>query len=335
TTTRSTTTPSGLNDVSINYHQVKSTPTTADLPVTLVEDSEAPDRRCCIKIPWKHPTSRPPPNFKAAYAKDCAITRRLSEEQKRLYAEAIDALVKDDIVEELSEPTCIHYVTALPVFRADKPTHPCRVCLDAREFNKYVDVSAVGGNGEGSLWFFLLAWRTTPFYECADLKQAFLKVALDHPTDTRFTGAIALGRILRFRRMPFGFGHSPHGLRSSLNWHRRQWQREVKLKAGQKAAPNDVDGDTQMINSDGPVLALDVPVDTLYEITGDSDVLIYLPQAEDEVTATVDDHDSGDNQEEYGSEGTKHKTTDAASTREDPPQDERPTVPSSIDLVLY
>ncbi|KAF4743527.1 hypothetical protein FOZ62_027414 [Perkinsus olseni] len=121
-----------------------------------------------------------------------------------------------------------------------------------------------------------------------DLKQAFLRVALDHPADTKFTGAAALGRILRFRRMPFGFGHSPHGLRSSLIWHGRQWEREVKLKAGQKAAPNDVAGDNQMVGSDPPLLEFDVPVDTLYEITGDFNALIYFPQAEDEVTATVD-----------------------------------------------
>ncbi|KAF4680693.1 hypothetical protein FOZ60_013110 [Perkinsus olseni] len=286
TTTRFSTTSSGLNDVSINYHQVKRTTTTADIPVTLLDNPETPEGRCCIKIPWKHPTSRPP-NFKAAYAKDCAITRRLSDEQQRPYAEAIDALVRDDIVEERSAPSCTHYVMALPLFGAEKPTHLCSVCLDAGEFNECVDVSAVGGNGEGSLWFLLLAWRTAPFYE-----------------------------------MPFGFGHSPHGLRSSLNWPRRQWEREVKLKAGQKAAPNDVAGDNQMVGSDGPLLEFDVPVD-----------------AEDEVTATVGDPNSGDDQEEHDESSL---TIKAPSTRPakpvplgDPPQEEPLPVPSSIDLVLY
>ncbi|KAF4679597.1 hypothetical protein FOZ62_006911, partial [Perkinsus olseni] len=143
TTTRFSTTSSGLNDVSINYHQVNRTTTTADIPVTLLDNPETPEGRCCIKIPWKHPTSRPP-NFKAAYAKDCAITRRLSDEQQRPYAEAIDALVRDDIVEERSAPSCTHYVMALPLFGAEKPTHLCSVCLDAGEFNECVDVSAVG-----------------------------------------------------------------------------------------------------------------------------------------------------------------------------------------------
>ncbi|KAF4679176.1 hypothetical protein FOZ60_015393 [Perkinsus olseni] len=97
TTTRFSTTSSGLNDVSINYHQVNRTTTTADIPVTLLDNPETPEGRCCIKIPWKHPTSRPPPNFKAAYAKHCAITRRLSDEQQRPYAEAIDALWEREV----------------------------------------------------------------------------------------------------------------------------------------------------------------------------------------------------------------------------------------------
>ncbi|KAF4694666.1 hypothetical protein FOZ62_025572, partial [Perkinsus olseni] len=143
----------------------------------------------------------------AAYAKHCAITRRLSDEQQRPYAEAIDALVRYDIVEERSAASCTHYVTALPLFGADKPTHLCSVCPDA----------------------------------------------------------------------------------------------------GQKAAPNDVAGDNQMVGSDGPLLEFDVPVD-----------------AEDEVTATVGDPNSGDDQEEH----------DESSLTIKAPKEPLP-VPSSIDLVLY
>ncbi|EER01477.1 hypothetical protein Pmar_PMAR004995 [Perkinsus marinus ATCC 50983] len=73
-----------LNDVSINHQRVKISPKAVNLPVTLVDDRDAPDGRCCIKIPWKYLIARPPPNFKAAYAEDSAITRKLSPEQRRL-----------------------------------------------------------------------------------------------------------------------------------------------------------------------------------------------------------------------------------------------------------
>ncbi|KAF4751764.1 hypothetical protein FOZ63_020440, partial [Perkinsus olseni] len=90
TTTRSSTTPSGLNDVSINYHQVKRTTTTADIPVTLIDNPEALDGRECNIDGSAGFLSF---GLRSAYAKDCATSRRLSDEHQRAYAEAIDALV--------------------------------------------------------------------------------------------------------------------------------------------------------------------------------------------------------------------------------------------------
>ncbi|KAF4679699.1 Casein kinase I isoform delta [Perkinsus olseni] len=93
----------------------------------------------------------------------------------------------------------------------DKATHPYRVCLDARELNRYLANISSKGVGPGSLWFFLIAIRNCKFFRAADLQTAFLMVGL-HDSDSFFIGCVAASTTDKVPAPSFGLSCSGFGL---------------------------------------------------------------------------------------------------------------------------
>ncbi|KAF4651789.1 Casein kinase I isoform delta [Perkinsus olseni] len=204
------------------------------LPVSLVPDASAPDGRPSIAIPWKS-ADRPPPNYHQARARDASIHRRLSPEQYRQYEACVDALITDDIAALLTGPPDpdSYHIPAVPVFK-DSLTTPVRICLDARVLNSYIKPISVRGRAEGSLWFYLIGWRTCSFYQACDLSQAFLRVHLASQ-DQPYVSSVVCNRRIRYKRVAFGVSSSPFGLHSVMSWHKINWQKDVERNGGKLA----------------------------------------------------------------------------------------------------
>ncbi|EER04315.1 gag/pol/env polyprotein, putative [Perkinsus marinus ATCC 50983] len=211
-------------------HDVSSTEGRHFLPVSYRPDPSAPAGRPYIGIPWCDDRHRPAWNYHRAYARDRAIFSRLTTEQQGLYRQAVTDLVTAGFAEVVENPEqCGYYINGLPVFRPDKATHRCRVCLDARELNRYIANISTKGVGPGSLWFFLIAVRNCGFFRAADLQTAFLRVGIQD-SDSFFIGCVAASVTIRFRRLPFGLSCSGFGLESVLQDLQLRWSRQLAAR---------------------------------------------------------------------------------------------------------
>ncbi|KAF4649132.1 hypothetical protein FOZ61_001694, partial [Perkinsus olseni] len=207
------------------------------LRVSYRPDASAPAGRPYVDIPWCDDDCRPAWNYHRAYARDKAIFSRLTSQQQQLYRQAVNDLVAAGFAEIVDDPKqCGYYINGLPVFRPDKATHPCRVCLDARELNRYLANISSKGVGPGSLWFFLLAIRNCKFFRAADLQTAFLRVGL-HDSDSFFIGCVAASMTIRFKRLPFGLSCSGFGLESVLEDLQNRWSRLLASLSSPHGSP--------------------------------------------------------------------------------------------------
>ncbi|EER03600.1 hypothetical protein Pmar_PMAR026277 [Perkinsus marinus ATCC 50983] len=206
------------------------------LPVALVPDRSAPDGRPSISIPWRS-SDRPKPNFAQAKARDASVLRRLDPQQRRQYEACVHSLIVDNTAVPIDGPseTASYFIPAVPVFRPSSTT-PVRICLDARAINHYIEPCSIRGRASGSLWFFLVSWRTCPFYQVCDLRQAFLRVHLS-AHDQPHVCSVICSKPVRYVRLPFGLSFSPHGLHSVTTWYNSSWREDVAMNGGTPAQP--------------------------------------------------------------------------------------------------
>ncbi|KAF4648659.1 hypothetical protein FOL47_002947, partial [Perkinsus chesapeaki] len=161
-----------------------------------------------------------------------------------------------------------YFIPAVPIFRQSATT-PVRICLDARVLNHYIEPISIRGRASGSLWFFLLSWRTCRFYQVCDLRQAFLRVHLDGD-DQPFASSIICSRSVRYLRLPFGLNFSPYALHSVMMWHRSQWELEVGTHAGARAQPRPLPfNDTATF---GPVSSTELGPEVPHKL----DIVLYV-----------------------------------------------------------
>ncbi|KAF4702533.1 hypothetical protein FOZ63_015822, partial [Perkinsus olseni] len=102
--------------------------------------------------------------------------------------------------------------------------------------NHFIEPFSIRGRASGSLWFFLVSWRTCRYYQACDLRQAFLRVHLSED-DQPFACSVICSKTVRYARLPFGLNFSPHGLHSVTMWHRSSWKEDVAMNSGKPARP--------------------------------------------------------------------------------------------------
>lgn len=184
-----------------------------NLDISLVADGSSPIARAYIRVPFiDH--RRPTLNLRVTAARDRQTIQRLNSEQLRLYLTSIDQLIDGGFAEviPIDNPNTGHFIPIRPVFKLDRKSTKCRLCLDSRELNKLTS----NGNPSGpKISDCLILFRSAPYVGTFDLTKAFWQVKL-HPDEQQWFSTIVNGRRLRFTRMIFGGNFSPAGLERSL-----------------------------------------------------------------------------------------------------------------------
>ena len=169
--------------------------------------------RAQISIPWLG-EARPAISYQSTRVRDRKIWKNLSKEQLQLYSDAVEQLQRGGFAEQIpdSEPNQGHYIAVRPVFKSGRTTTKCRLCLDARELNKYM--SSGPQNGVKMLDALLL-FRATPLVATFDLTKAFWQIKLQE-SERKFFSTVIMGKRYRFTRMVFGGNFSPAGLETAI-----------------------------------------------------------------------------------------------------------------------
>jgi hypothetical protein len=194
----------------------------ATINIRFQEFGDAPFGRPILSIPWTSEL-RPPINFKEAYLRDKQVTKRLTTEQKLLYQEAIDSLLAQGHAELLTSASnkslSGHFIPVRPVFKTDRTTTKCRLCLDARILNKYTFTGTIVSE---TIISNLLQFKSHKHIAGFDLSKAFWQLNMEEH-DKQYFSTVIMGRLIRFNKMIFGGTFSPSGLELAL--------RQIKLKA--------------------------------------------------------------------------------------------------------
>ena len=189
------------------------TPDSAQLNITFIPDNQAPRGRPTLDIPWIS-DQRPDSNYRITRARDRAQCSKLSETESQLYGEAIETLLQGGFAELLAEsrisPT--HFISIRPVFRLERNSTKCRLCLDARVINSY---TRTGPIPDVTILHCLLRFRSSPFVSIFDLCKAFWQIAYS-PSALGWFSTIIDQRPLTFTRMIFGSNFSPSALHQAL-----------------------------------------------------------------------------------------------------------------------
>ncbi len=190
-----------------------STPNTQDLEITLKSEPEAPWGRPTIRIPWRG-KERPPLSYAVARARDKKNVQKLTVEEQSLYNTAIEQLIHGGFAIQLpiGSPIEGHFIAVRPVFKQDRESTKCRLCLDARQLNAFTNK----GPQEGmSNIHCMMLFRTSKYMSTFDLDKAFWQVKLD-PEEQKYFSTVINGKRYRFTRLVFGGNFSPAGLQQSL-----------------------------------------------------------------------------------------------------------------------
>ena len=180
-------------------------------------DAFAPKGRLEIKIPWRS-NKRPKRNFNHVWARDNATVKKLSTEELNLYRSAIQKLVDSGFATPTKKNGDMHYIACRPVIKKSRVSTKCRLCLDAREINRYTYPGLTFCQPIANC---LIKFRAAKYVVLYDLCQAFWQLRY-HSPDRGWFCTILEGQPLSFERMVFGANFSPSGLEVALNFlHRR------------------------------------------------------------------------------------------------------------------
>jgi hypothetical protein len=191
-----------------------------EIQIQLRTSVDAPFGRPVLKIPWNS-EERPPTNFKEAFIRDKKTSSKLTTEEKKLYQEAVEQLLINGHAKRIEKNSGLtgHYIAVRPVFKTDRKTTKCRLCLDARILNKYTHTGTiVSDNIISNLLEFRSHYRIAVF----DLAKAFWQVEVEQ-ADQQFFPTVILGERLQFNKIIFGGTFSPSALEVAL--------RKIKEKA--------------------------------------------------------------------------------------------------------
>lgn len=186
----------------------------SEVRVTIGEsDVRAPWGRLYVTIPWKG-TERPGRNYKLAWTRDQVIGRRLSPEQAALYADAIKTMTEGGFAQWSTRSTQPdkHFIACRPLFKENRTSTRCRICLDAREINRH---TLTGSVLSPPVLECLLRFRATRWVALYDLDKAFWQIKLEDDEVGWYT-TVVNGEQLQFTRMIFGANYSPSGLETAV-----------------------------------------------------------------------------------------------------------------------
>jgi len=174
---------------------------------------DAPFGRPILKVPWRS-DERPPVNFKEAFIRDKKTSSKLTSQERLLYQEAVSSLVESGHANPLEQSTPLsgHYIAVRPVFKTERTTTKCRLCLDARLLNQYTHTGTVVSD---NIIANLLEFRSHSRIAVFDLSKAFWQVEVDEQ-DRHFFSTVILGQRFQFSKMIFGGSFSPSGLEVAL-----------------------------------------------------------------------------------------------------------------------
>ena len=217
------------------------TRTDKPLQIEFVPDDRAVMGRPVISIPWLG-DQRPSVDFESCYIRDKKVTKRLTPEERALYVSAVEQLVVGGFAVEIPDTfkTEGHFIAVRPVFKADRSSTKCRLCLDARGLNKLM---ATGPQVGIKMLTALLLFRSAPLAATFDLTKAFWQVLL-RPEEQKYFSTVVLGKRYRFTRMIFGGNFSPSGLESSILEMKRRAlehlaQPDTPMEPGEPERPTD------------------------------------------------------------------------------------------------
>ncbi len=176
-------------------------------------EPNAPAGRPILSIPWKN-QERPPLNFEQCYARDKKVCQKLTKEESKLYQDAVNILIEEQFAQVLDPMTdrIGHFIPVRPVFKTDRSTTKCRLCLDARTINGFTRTGEQTGEKIiQCLWKF----RSTPQVGTFDLSKAFWQIKL-REDENHFFSTVINGTPIKFRAMVFGANFSPSALQQTL-----------------------------------------------------------------------------------------------------------------------
>ncbi|EER11895.1 hypothetical protein Pmar_PMAR008513, partial [Perkinsus marinus ATCC 50983] len=103
----------------------------------------------------------------------------------------------------------------VPVFANQRKSTCCRICIDARELNNFMNKEGDEEAADMDLQSRILEWRASKRVDCEDLKKAFWSVHIDE-SDVKWLGMCVVSRIISWIHVPFGTNWSPWALSSVL-----------------------------------------------------------------------------------------------------------------------
>ena len=165
-----------------------------------------------VAIPWKTNT-RPTMQYAATRARDRKICARLTNEEKSLYRDAVQILLRGNYATSLSqEDEAIHFISVRPVFDTQRATTRCRLCLDARSINQH---TRAGPTSNNTILRTLLLFRKEKHITTFDLTKAFWQIKY-LKDERKWFSTVILDQIIRFDSLIFGSNFSPAALESTL-----------------------------------------------------------------------------------------------------------------------
>ena len=173
-------------------------------------DEGAPWGRLEISVPWRS-RDRPPRNFKSAWYRDKVTCDRLGQQELEQYDEALKTLI-DGRFGAIETTEGYHYIATRPVYKRERLSTKCRLCLDARLINLYTHTGKPVGDTTLNC---LLTFRTAPFVSIFDLSKAFWQIRLS-PEDLGYYNTVIHSHRVEFRSMIFGANYSPAGLERGI-----------------------------------------------------------------------------------------------------------------------
>ncbi len=187
--------------------------TVAPLSITFTpEPNTAPKGRPVIAIPWIGP-ERPSINFVSSFSRDKSTQKKLSVEERKLYQTAVNQLIDGGFAVRIPEEKPEgHFIAVRPVFKADRSTTKCRLCLDARAINK---LTSCGPQTGIKMFDALALFRATLHVATFDLSKAFWQIKLQE-SEQQYFSTVVLGIRVKFTRMIFGGNFSPSGLETVI-----------------------------------------------------------------------------------------------------------------------